>query len=240
MYSSFYTAALGAKGQQTKMDVIANNLANVNTNGYKSKNAVFSDLVYTNLNASQNAQTRLKAGNGIKVGQVNTNFSPAGFMETSSRNDFAIIGDGFFMLQDPTTNEITYTRDGSFSLSLRGNEFYLATANGKLVLDENRQPIIMSDAGKDINGNVPNIGIYQFANKNGMLSVGDNEFRAVEKNGQPTLATNITLQQSALEASGVDVGTEMARVIESQRAYSYALKMVETSDEVTATINSLR
>jgi flagellar basal-body rod protein FlgG len=240
MYGSFYTAALGARSQQAKMDVISNNLANINTNGYKSKNAIFSDLVYTNLNANKEANTNLQAGSGIKISQVNTDFTPAGYTPTGLVNDFAIEGSGFFMLLDPATQETTYTRDGSFSLSLREDQFYLVSSNGKLVLDENRQAIVMSELGKDTNGNSPNIGIFEFKQKNGIESIGDNEFRPVEKNGQPELSSTSVLQQGVLEVSGVDVAAELSRVIETQRAYSYALKMVQTSDEITATINSLR
>ncbi|MEF9941533.1 MAG: flagellar hook-basal body protein [Lachnospiraceae bacterium] len=240
MYQSFYTAALGVISQQSKMDIISNNLANASTAGYKSKNAVFSDLMYNNLNAPRDVATRFKAGTGVTVGQVNTNFAPAGFTETGLKNDFAITQEGFFMLENPATQEITYTRDGHFNMSLRGDRFYLVSSNGKLVLDKNRQPIQMSEPGKDINGNVPNIGIYEIPMKNGMQNIGDNEYQTVAKNGQPVLLEDAVPKQGALEVSGIDMGTELARVIEAQRAYSYALKMVQTSDEITTTINTLR
>lgn len=237
MNMSFYTAAVGAGSQQLKMDVVANNLANVNTKGYKSKNLVFSELMYRNLNDAKEVETDLKAGVGAALGQVNTNFAQAGFEETEQKLDFAILGEGFFMVQNPINQEVSYTRDGKFQLSKRGEDFYLATTEGKLVLDTKGQPIRVENSTKPENLNV---GVYAFPNRNGMLSVGKNEFLPVDKNGAPYLEGNATLRQGFLEVSGVEVAGELAKVIESQRAYSYALKMVQTSDEVIGTINTLR
>ena len=240
MFGSFHTATLGAIGQQSKLDTIANNISNINTNGFKTKNAVFSDLVYTNLNADKGTNTNLQAGNGIRIEQVNTDFSQSSLNETGLMNDFGIQGQGFFMLQNPATQEVTYTRDGSFSLSLRGQQFYLASSDGNLVLDKNKQPIMMSGEGKDSNGNTPNIGIFEFRQNSGLENIGNNEFRPVAKNGPALVSATAKLIQGSVEASGVDTASEMAKMIETQRAYSYALKMVQTSDEITSTVNSLR
>ena len=138
MYTSFYTAARGAMEEQKKMDVIANNFANVNNYGYKSKSAVFSDLMYYNLNNYRGDDTPLKAGVGIAVEKTNTNFDPSAPMTTDGEFDYTIMDDGFFMLMSPVTGEITYSRNGHFSMSQRGNLFYLVNDNGNLVLDLNR------------------------------------------------------------------------------------------------------
>jgi flagellar basal-body rod protein FlgG len=239
VYSSFYTAALGAVGQQSKLNVVANNLANVNNYGFKAKNAVFRDLMYYNLNNYNGDETSIKAGTGIYMEKADTNFEPSGFELTERDYDFAILEDGFFMLRNPATNDITYTRNGRFSLSLRGEEFYLVNDSGNLVLDQNQNPIqmVVDEYGKNTLEAQP--AVYDFAVKNGMQNVGDNEYVPVEKNGDPILTDQEALQ-GALEMSGVDTANEIVRMIESQRAYSYALKMVQTSDEVTATINGLR
>lgn len=153
--------------------------------------------------------------------------------------DFAIIDKGFFMMRNPVTNEITYTRNGRFSLSQRGDDFYLVNDAENLVLDRNQNPIrLVGDAatGLELEA-LP--GIYDFAVKNGMLNVGDNEYAPVAKNGPPILQDEDPLQ-GALESPGTDMALELVRMIESQRAYSYALKMVQTSDEVVQTVNSLR
>ncbi len=243
MNASFYTAAAGVTAQQNKFNVIANNVANVNTYGYKSKTAVFQDLIYANMTAPEDETTNLTAGAGAKLSHTNTNFSGAGFAPTGNELNFAIDGDGFFMLEDPTTGEISYTRNGNFSLSIRENgTFYLATDNGKLVLDENKQPIVVNtspDAQDLINeDNLP--GIYAFENLDGMLSVGLNEFVPQEKNGEAVLNPAAKRVQGYLEQSNVDMAQEMANIVETSRAYSYIMKMMQTSDEVQEVINSLK
>lgn len=238
MYSSFYAAAVGAMGQQAKLDVVSNNMANVNTSGYKPKVGVFHDLMYYNLNNFNGEETTIKAGTGIRLEKADTNFAPVGFEITERDYDFAIRGDGFFMMRNPTNNEITYTRNGRFSLSQRGDEFYLVNDAGNLVLDRAQNPIRLE--GDETNPELSATpGVYDFEIKNGILSVGENEFMPVEKNGNPYLQAEEPLQ-GALEMSGSDLASDLVRMIESQRAYSYALKMVQTSDEVVQTINSLR
>ena len=242
MYTSFYTAARGAMEEQKKMDVIANNFANVNNYGYKSKSAVFSDLMYYNLNNYRGDDTPLKAGVGIAVEKTNTNFDPSAPMTTDGEFDYTIMDDGFFMLMSPVTGEITYSRNGHFSMSQRGILFYLVNDNGNLVLDQNQNPILVgnvtgSDNERELSGE---IGVYGFDILDGMISNGMNEYVPVQKNGDPYLIRGARLVDHTLEMSGVDTAEEISRMIETQRAYSYALKMVQTSDEVMTTINGLR
>ena len=238
MYTSFYTAARGAMEEQEKLNVVGHNLANANNYGYKAKTTVFTDLMYYNLNNYTGEDTRYKAGAGINVEKTNTDFSPKGLITTEDKFDYAINGKGFFMLRSPITNEITYSRNGHFSMSKRGNEFYLVNDNGNFVLDENRNPIRVLDGNAgELSGQ---IGVYGFNILDGMQSTGNNEFVPVLKNGEPFLMRDAKLIDHALEMSGVDVADDFTRMIEAQRAYSYALKMVQTSDEVVNTINTLR
>jgi len=130
---------------------------------------------------------------------------------------------------------VTYTRNGHFSLSQQGNQFYLVNDAGNRVCDRNGNPVIVNNG--TFSGE---IGIYQFNITDGMQSVGDNEFAPTAKNGTPFLVQDGKLIRHALETSGVDMAEEMTKVIESQRAYSYALRMVQTSDEIVNTVNSLR
>lgn len=235
MDTSFYSAVRGAITQQKHMDIISNNIANINTTGYKSKTASFQDLVYYNMNAAAGELTRLSAGTGANVERTETDFSQAGFTQTGRILDYGIQGNGFFMLRNPVDNTISYTRNGNFQLSQRGNEFYLADAQGKLVLDANQNPI------RYVGGKLTaDPGIYDFVHTNGMISIGQGEYLPDEKNGAPVLAEGSQLIQGSLENSNVDLAEEMSKVIESSRAYSYMLKMVQTSDEVEQTINSLR
>ena len=237
MNMSFYTAALGAAGQQEKMNVIANNIANVNTDGFRSKNAVFSDLMYYNMRDEQGADTRVKAGSGIAMGRTDTDFSESSMAPTGGNTDFAISGRGFFMLQDPNTQAVSYSRNGKFNMSLRADGFYLVNDNGKLVLDENRNPIRLDEEGI-VGGARP--GIYTFPVQQGMLNTGNNELTATEKNGEPVFSADAELRQGYLEQSNVNLADEMSKTIECSRAYSYVLKMIQTSDEIEQVINSLR
>lgn len=235
MYTSFYTAARGAMEEQRKLDVIANNFANVNNYGYKTKSAVFSDLMYYNLNNYRGEDTPLKAGTGVVVEKTDTNFDPHTYIPTQGEYDYAIVDKGFFMLQSPITGEITYTRNGHFSLSQRGTEFYLVNDTGNFVLDQNRNPILVTDG--ELGGE---IGVFGFDILDGMRSVGNNEFTPVAKNGQPYLLPGAQMRDHTLEMSNVDTADEITRTIEAQRAYSLALRMVQTSDEIIGTINGLR
>lgn len=235
MYTSFYTAAQGVVAQQKRMDVVANNMANINNYGYKSKNATFFELMHYNLNNAHGEDTTIQAGAGTVLTRTNTDFSPNGIHKTESPYDFALTGPGFFMLKNPNNNEITYTRNGRFSLSQRGANFFLVNDKGNYVLDQSGQPIQVVDGNLNAQ-----IGVYRFNVLDGMRSVGDNEFQPTAKNGNPILDANAEIVDHALEASGVDLAQEMSQVIESQRAYSYAMRMVQTSDEIVGTINNLR
>jgi flagellar basal-body rod protein FlgG len=235
MDTSFYTAARGARTQQEKMNVISNNIANVNTIGYKSKSPVFLELMHYNMRAEEGENTQLTAGAGAVVSHTNTNFAGAGFQPGSGDYDFAISGEGFFMLRDPAGGDAFYTRNGHFSLSRRQDGFYLVSDSGKLVLDANRNPI------RFVNGQMQGTpGIYAFQNTDGMLSTGMNEFQPLAKNGAAVLSADARLTEGYLEMSNVDVADEMSNTIEASRAYSLVLKMIQTSDEVEQTVNGLR
>ena len=235
MYTSFYTAARGAMEEQKKLDVVGNNLASANNYGYKAKTTVFYDLMYYNLNNYTGEDTPLKAGVGIAMEKTNTKFDPTSPMTTGGEYDYSILEEGFFMLRSPVTNEITYSRNGHFSLSQRGDVFYLVNDNGNFVLDQNRNPIRVIDGELS-----SEIGVYGFNILDGMQSIGNNEFSPVLKNGQPFLIQGAKLVDHALEMSGVNVADDFTRMIEAHRAYSYALKMLQTSDEIVNTVNTLR
>ena len=244
MYQSFYTGALGAGSCMAKMSVIANNLANINNDGYKPKTAVFSDLLNYNLNDSEEAVTNLMAGNGVRLQRTYTSYDVGAMTQTNSPLDYAIAEDNaFFMVQDPATGEITYTRSGSFHRGQWEDNYYLTTDNGKLVLDQNGEPLEAEvpdieklqamleedyepeedDEDDEDDEDKPRISVYTFSNPSHLTSVGNNEYAAPE-GMEPVLVER----------------AKIVRMIECQRAYSYALKMVTTSDEIETTINSLR
>ncbi|MGB5823190.1 MAG: flagellar hook-basal body protein [Proteocatella sp.] len=239
MNASFYTASVGAGMQQSKLDVIANNMANVNTQGYKSKSAVFSNLIYNNINEAQQSRS-LKSGTGVKIQGTDIDSSWGSLNQTGNPLDYAIMGDGYFAVQNPQTEEIFYTRDGGFEMSqpadFDGETVNLVTKEGYYVLDSQEQPVELADSQEMLN-----IGVFKFPISNGMHSVQNGRFKPSEKNGVPeSVDTEKRLERGSLEASNVDIAREMSKIIETQKAYQFSIKMIQTSDEVQGIVNSLR
>lgn len=253
MNMAFYTASVGAQQQQYRLDVHANNIANVNTDGFKSKIPSFSALMYTSVDGADGAT--LKTGTGSYMSAAATNYNSNGLVETGISTDYAIEGDGFFALWNPTTGEYTYTRDGSFTKAEynatgeettdedttsteteteSGSKWYLSDGQGRFVLNEQGGLIELGDSEEALS-----IGIFDFVNTEGMLSAGDNTLVPTESNGQVQIGDG-TLVQGYLEASNTDLATELTKVIEAQRSFSYALKMMQTADELETTANNLR
>ena len=232
MNMSFYVGALGADASQKKLDVISNNLANINNNGFKPKNAVFSELINYNLNDSPEAKTELQAGAGTTVVRTNTEFTTAAFVSTGQPHDYAIGTDnGFFKLLDPKSGEITFSRNGHFHAGEFPNESGKRAENfGSGIREEGKEETKQK------------IGVYKIPYPSRLLNKGDNEFavRPDDRNNTDSLLEKAVLEEGTLESSGTDMAKEMTRLIESQRAFTYALKMVQTSDEVEGTINQLR
>lgn len=236
MDTSFYTARRGVMATQERLNVISNNIANVNTTAYKAQDSKFSDLMYYNIRATEPEVTRLKAGTGVVQDRTDIDFRPNLIVPTGSKYDYAIKGDiGFFRLQDPQTGEISYTRNGHLSMSQRADGMYLVTDAGKFMLDANGQPLRVVDGDATA---LP--AVYTFENTNGMLAQGSNEYVPIAKNGPAAISPGATVERGYLEDGNVDLADEMAKTVETSRAYSYTLKMVTTSYEVEDTINNLR
>lgn len=246
MNQSFYSAAVAAQHQQWRLNIQGNNIANVNNYGFKAGRGTFSALMnYT----VPGTQADVPVGVGARMNQTATNYTPGPFATTGRTMDYAIQGEGFFGLADPATGEISFTRTGAFILSEfqvpvgEADEngvtemetvYRLADSEGRLVLSQTGEVIEVTDRTAE-----QPVGVFDYINYDGMLHLGDNRFLATEKNGQLRFGTG-TVRQGMLELSNVDLAEEMTKVIESQRAYSMALKMVQTSDEVESTINGLR
>ena len=245
MIQGFYSAATGAQQQMNKMDVQANNIANVNTYGFKAEQASFGALMYGMVEGTEGDLPR---GSGAAVVSTGTDFSSAPIEETGRSQDYAIIGEGYFGLYDPETDEISFTRDGSFALGSfqrlveeEGEEpyyeqvFYLTDGEGRQVLDRQGYPIEVQNGGYD---DVQPVGVFSIQYQDGLQHVGSGRFVAGEKNGQLAI-TQAEVRQGYLESSNADLATELGKVIEAQRAYSYALRMVTTADEVETTVVNL-
>lgn len=257
MNMSFYNAAVGAYQQQLRMNVQAQNIANVNTQGYRAERAAFGELMNRNVDGIDNS--RLPKGTGARMIHAPIDFSSRGFTDTGRNFDFAINGDGFFALFDPDTQEISFTRDGSFTMT----QFWIPPAedaapevdeNGEEIepqptsvwrLSDNQGRCVLDPEGNFIvvdpdNQKAPlELGVFDYAIHYGMQHADSSRLLATDLNGQLYLGTG-EVKQGLLEMSNTDLTQEFIKVIESQRAFSYALKMVITSDEIESTLNSLR
>lgn len=261
MNQSFYVGALGAGNCTEKLSVISNNLANINNNGFKPKTTVFSELINYNLNDTQDATTELQAGAAMKVQRTYTSFDASGMTQTGSLFDYAILEpNAFFMVQDPATGAVSYTRNGHFHRGEQEDGFYLMTESGKVVLDQNQEPLkaeitdvekLQAEMGDEEEEEIdeeededdedkPRISLYTFANPSRLTSIGSNEYVPTDAGAEPILLEQPSIVTGALEVSGTDFAKEMVRLIECQRAFTYALRMVTTSDEIEGTINTLR
>jgi flagellar basal-body rod protein FlgG len=270
MMRSLWTAASGMQTQQTNVDTISNNLANINTTGYKKEAAQFKSLLYQTIQAnSTDANGELKpvgiqAGLGVRTSAIVSRYSQGTLVETGNDYDFAIQGNGFFMIQmeDGSTG---YTRNGSFGLSIGAEGTTLATAEGRPVLDTEGNPIVFpSDYNTslievDDKGNFTykgetgeeeplkmRIGLAQFNNPAGMEKVSNSILKPTENSGEARLETedpNVAeskVIQRHLEGSNVQAVNEMVDLIVAQRAYEMNSKTITASDEMLQQANNLR
>lgn len=233
MIRGFYTAGSGLMTQQTGIDNVANNLANLNTTGYKKQSIRFADLLNSNLATPDDAVPQnLKVGNGTKVSDVSYLQTQGTMQYTGNILDFAIASDGFFGVrrQDGT---IGFTRDGSFSISSEATGDYLVTASGGYVLDYAGNKLLLNE------NSINEVGVFDFANPYELIKAGDNLFDSSVLSGEPVaIAGNIL--NGTLELSNVSLSDEMADLISMQKAYQFNAKMIQTADEIENIINNLR
>jgi flagellar basal-body rod protein FlgG len=262
MMQSLNTAATGMVAQQTNLDVISNNLANVNTTGYKSQRAEFEDLMYqTNTVAGvQSSGTSAspitsQLGLGTINSATSSNFGQGALNSTGNPLDIAVSGDGFFKVLLPN-GTAAYTRDGSFQVDSTG---LLVTSDGypvdpPVTMPQNATSITVSNTGQ-ITAVVPNqsgattvspgIQLTLFSNPAAMQRIGQNLFVANTASGSPqdgAPGTNGagTLQPGFLEGSNVQVVQEMVNMIMAQRAYEINSKAIQTSDDMLQTVNNIK
>lgn len=257
MNMSFYNAAVGAYQQQLRMNVQGNNIANVNTQGFRCQRASFGELM--NRDVTGINDSRLPTGTGTRMIQAAVDFSSRGFKDTGLRFDYAINGDGFFALFDPRTQEISFTRDGSFTMTqfwippaedavpekdANGEDiepqptsvWRLSDNEGRCVLDPQGNFIVVDPEDRD---QPLTLGVFDYAIHDGMQHADSSRFVATERNGQLYLGTG-QVKQGMIEMSNTDLTQEFIKVIESQRAFGYCLKMITVSDEIESTFNGLR
>jgi flagellar basal-body rod protein FlgG len=259
---SLHIAGTGMMAQQTNVEVISNNIANMSTTGYKRRRAEFQDLLYQNLRrvGSQSADTGsvlpsgAQIGLGVKTGAVYRIPEQGNLSQTQNRFDLAIRGNGYFQVQLPS-GETAYTRDGTFALSPEG---VIVTAEGFVVQPGVAVPAAARDVTINASGEVlasldgqiapQNVGQIQlalFANEAGLEAVGDNLLLATPGSGQPQPGAPGTpgygqVMQGFVETSNVNVVQEITNLITAQRAYEMNSRVISASDEMLSTLSRLR
>lgn len=246
MNQSFFIGAVGAHQQLKRLTVHSNNIANVNTYGFKAEKSRFTALMYDNIRGIESDE--LPSGVGSALWVTDTDFSPGATAATNRDQDYMIAGDGFFAVVDLDTNEISLTRNGSFVISelqrasgevdddgvpVMETVYYLSDNQGRFVLSRNGGMIEVEDRHAE-----QPVGVFDYINYSGMEHIDGTRFLAVDKNGGIRLSESKFIR-GTLEQSNADLAEELTKVIESQRAYGMALKMVQTSDEIESTINGL-
>ncbi|MCQ8102549.1 flagellar basal-body rod protein FlgG [Methylomonas sp. SURF-2] len=252
---ALWVAKTGLDAQQTRMAVISNNLANVNTTGFKKSRPLFEDLIYQNVRqvgsqTTQNTQlpTGLQLGTGVRTVATEKLHTQGNILQTENSLDVAINGRGYIQILMPN-GDINYTRDGSLKLDATGQ---LVTSGG-LTVEPNitiPQDAISISIGRDGTINVVQPGsatptnagqiqLADFINPTGLEPVGENLFRESVSSGPPIIGNPGEdelgfLQQGALETSNVNVVEELVNMIETQRAYEMNSKAISTTDEMLA------
>lgn len=260
MINSLHIAKTGMQAQQTQLDVISHNLANVSTAGFKRGTALFEDLIYQNLrqvggNTAENAElpTGLQIGLGVRTVATARTYTQGNLQQTDNRLDVAINGNGFFRVQLPD-GTTAYTRDGSFKLNAEGQ---VVTNQGYLLVDgitvpANAQSLTIGKDGT-VTATIPGqvapqaigqITLATFINPAGLEPLGQNLFRESPASGAPaegapgTEGFGQTLQ-GYLESSNVNVVQELVNMIQTQRAYELNSKAVTTSDQMLQRLTQL-
>ncbi len=259
MNQALWAAKTGLDAQQTRMAVISNNLANVNTTGFKQSRVVFESLLYQNVRqaggqTSQDTElpSGLMVGTGSRVVATEKSFSQGSVLNTGNGLDVMVDGRGFFQILMPDGN-LAYTRDGSFQQNAEGQ---LVTASGYVVqpgitLPPNAQSITIGadgtvsvmQAGQAAPAQVGNLQTVDFINIVGLQPIGENLFRETASSGTPQPGTPGqnglgAVRQGALEGSNVNVVTELIGMIETQRAYEMNSKAISTNDQMMQYLNN--
>ena len=260
MMRSLWISKTGMEAQQTQLDTISNNLANVSTNGYKRAHAVFEDLMYQNMRqagAASSEQTELPTGLQIGLGTravaTARNFSQGNLQQSSNPLDIAVRGSGFFEVQMPDgTNG--YTRDGAFQVSATGqlvtNTGYTVqpgitipvTAQSVTIGNDGTVSVLL--AGQALPQSVGQLQVANFINSAGLEPKGQNLYAETAASGAPNVGspgqTGLgTVQQGFVETSNVNVVEELVQMIQTQRAYELNSKAIQTSDQMLQKLGQL-
>jgi flagellar basal-body rod protein FlgG len=260
MNPALNTAATGMAAQQTRTDVIANNLANVNTTSFKASRPNFVDLLYQTVQGAQtvgsgdaNTTQAIQVGRGTRLVGIERVESQGSLAATSSPTDVGINGEGYFQVQQ-SNGTISYTRDGSFQISDQGS---LVTSDGLAVMPGIKVPanatnltvsangiVTVTQVGASTSTELGRIELARFANPAGLLALGDNLYQSTPASGDAVTGYPGDdglgqVKQGYLEGSNVDIVQEMVNMIDAQRAYEINSKAISNSDTMMGIANNL-
>lgn len=259
MSQSLWIAKTGLEAQQNRLSVVSNNLANVNTTGYKRSRAMFEDLLYQNLRqaggqSSEETElpTGLSLGTGVRTVATQKLHTQGNFIQTNNKYDLGIQGKGFFQILKPN-GDIGYTRNGEFNLNSNGQ---LVTTSGYSVQPDIIIPanslsvtigsdgiVSVTQPGNPAPAQVGTIQIANFVNPAGLQSIGGNLYLETGASGAPIVGNPDTnnlgsLVQGSVESSNVNVVEELVNMIETQRAYEMNSKAISTADQMLKYVNN--
>lgn len=262
---SLYTAATGMEAMQTKLDVIANNLANVNTTAFKRDRANFEDLLYRNdvfpgvLDAQQNpTPTGVQVGLGTRVQSTQTDFRQGTLEDTGRDLDIAIEGAGFLQVQDPVSQTTLFTRSGNLDVNANGQLVIGSAQTGRLLeppinIPQNATAIVINANGEVMTRLVGEtelqlqgqLQLAQFINPDGLLKVGENLYAqtdasSVAQPGNPGLEGLGIIRQGSLESSNVEPVKELIDLITTQRGFELNSQAIQAGDQILQQIANLR
>ncbi len=259
MMKALYTSATGMKAHQFLLDVISNNLANVNTTGYKRVQANFQDLLYdkfvpagSEAAAGIQSPTGLQVGSGVRVVATNKVFSQGVAENTGRSLDWAIQGAGFFQISHPD-GTVVYSRDGTFQLNSTGEivnseglrlEPSMTIPTTAVSISIGSDGTISTQAADGSSTSVGSVTLATFANPAGLESMGKNLYRETTASGTPTTGTAGQngigeILQGFRESSNVEVVTELVNLIVAQRAYETSAKAIKASDDMLQATNRI-
>lgn len=257
---SLWTSTTGMSAQNLNMDVIANNLANVSTTGFKKSRADFQDLLYQIMkvpgsptSADTKSPTGIQVGLGVKPAAITKIFTTGDIVQTQNTLDVAIEGQGFFQVLLPDGNT-AYTRAGNLKLDGEGR---ITTSDGypiqpEITIPEDAREVTIGDTGvvsailgsDTTSTELGNIDLVDFINESGLIAIGRNLFRETEASGAAIVGTPGTdgigtLLQGYIEQSNVNLVEEMTQMITTQRAYEINSNVITTSDEMMQTVTNM-
>lgn len=254
MMNSLYSAATGMSAMQGTIDVIANNLANVNTTGFKGSRLAFQDLMYQQLGDRQAARLGSQVGMGVAAGRTEFLFTQGDLRETGVLTNMAIEGAGFFQVGMPN-GQMGYTRDGNIVVDANGQlvtqSGFILEPNVVIPVEADRESVKISASGRvtgkvdGVNTIFGQIDIATFVNPSGLSALGNNVYGATVGSGIPRVGEPGSnglgaIRQGSVEGSNVSVMNEMVEMINAQRAFESVSKVISTSDEMLGIANAMR